>query len=333
LAVAQRSETRGRQVITPRARRIDKVRSRRKGVVDVGKIVETVASFVRPAAIVIAVALLFFGYRALTNSRLFELNSVTVSDASTDLREDIEQAVRRVVGQTRLLSVDLAAIKKKVEEIPRVRTATVARSLPDGIFVRVVERKPSVLALRQSGTVVWLDEEAVEMGEYSDLSDKTGVAQTVPPIVKGFAESNRSSAAIADDRDRVAIYKKIEQDFSEGPAYLWDSIDQIDLAYTKDVNIQVAHSPVVVHVGSSDFRRRFQLAISVLEAAKRADAEALLRLTVRDPEELIEKADIINFIDAARPDRIVVTFATPGAQKAARQESSQKQAPKKRTER
>jgi hypothetical protein len=298
----------------------------------VGKVFETAATVARPAAIVIAIALLFFGYRALAGSKLFELHEVRVSDASADLGDDIEKAVRRAVGETRLLSVDLSVIKKKVEEIPRVRSAMISRSLPDGIFVRVVERKPSVLALRQSGEAVWLDEEAVEMGEYSDLSLKVvGASQQVPPIVKGFAEGSRSAAAIADDRDRVALYKKIEQDFTEGPGYLWDSIDQMDLTYTKDVNLQIAHSPVMVHVGSGDFRKRFQMAVSVLEAAKRADIEALSRLAVRDPQELIEKADMINFIDAARPDRIVVTFATPGAQKAARQEASPMQAPKEVT--
>ena len=39
-------------------------------------------------------------------------------------------------------------------------------------------------------------------------------------------------------------------------------------------------------------------------------------------ERLIKNANNINFIDAARSERIVVSFATPGAQKAVRQDQN-----------
>ena len=335
MAVAQRSEPRVRnQVITPRARRIDQVRSRKKSAVS-SDVLKSAAALAKPIAIVAAIVMLIIAYRAMTGSRLFQLHSVTVRDASEDLRGNIEEVVRRAVGDTRLLSVDLAALKKKVETMPRVRTATVSRVLPDGIFVRVAERKPVVLALRQLGTIVWLDQEAVEMGEYQDLKalavdSSSSDGHSIPPIVKGFAEGTRSPGALADDRERVALYQKIEQEFSEGPSHLWNNIDQIDLSSTKDVNLQLAKSPVTVHVGNSDFRRRFERAIQVLQAIKQGDIESLIRLKVQNIEWLIENRDNINFIDAARPDRIVVNFATPGAQKAARQEASPKQAPKRK---
>ncbi len=301
------------------------MRSRRKSAA-AEDVLKTVATFARPAAIIAAIVLLFVGYKGLTNSRLFELHRVTVSDASPELRGEIEETVRRAVGQTRLMSVDLDALKKKIEVIPRVRSAIVSRMLPDGIFVRVIERKPAVLVRRESGAVVWLDEDAVEMGEYSDL-DIHGASQQIPPIAKGFAEGNRTLGQLADDRERVALYKKIEEEFSAGPSDLWNSIDQIDLTSTKDVNIQVARSPVAVHVGNTDFRERFRKALQVLEAIRQGDMEMLNRLRVQNIEWLIENRDNINFIDAARPDRIVVTFATPGAPKVARQEAGPKQAP------
>ena len=261
MAIAQKSESRVRnQVITPRARRIDQVRSRRKSKVG-AEVLKTAATFVKPAAIVAVLVFLFAGYKAVIGSRLFELHSVTVRGASPELSADIEEAVRRAVGETRLLSVDLTALKKKIEVIPRVRSATVSRALPDGVFVRVIERRPAALVLRQSGAIVWLDEEAVEMGEYQDFKiQKTslipGDEQTFPPIAKGFAEGMRSPAATADDRERIALYKRIEQDFSEGPGDLWNRIDQIDLSSTKDVNLELAKSSVTIHVGSAHFRRR-----------------------------------------------------------------------------
>jgi hypothetical protein len=68
-------------------------------------------------------------------------------------------------------------------------------------------------------------------------------------------------------------------------------------------------------VGDADFRKRLEKALAVLAAATGGDAERLIRLGVSEAERLIENASGIHFIDAARGDRIVVNFATPGAQR------------------
>jgi POTRA domain, FtsQ-type len=334
VAVAQRSEPRVRaQVITPRSsRRVSRPLSRRKGAINIGKFFESAASFAKPAAILLAVVLMVMGYNVLASSRLFELRRVTVSDVGPELRADIEQAVRRAVGQSKLLDVDLATVKQKVEAIPLARSASVARVLPDGIFVRVVERKPAVLVRRESEALVWLDEDGVELGELSTrlASSKAGEAQNIPPIARGFSESNRSQAAIAEDRERIAVYKQIESEFSEGPNPIWGLIDQIDLTFTRDVNMRLAHPPVMVHVGSTDFRKRFERALQILQSIRQGDSELPTRFRVQDIERLIQNKDNINFIDVAGTKSIVVNFATPGADKAVRQENKPNQAPKKK---
>ncbi|HWN98093.1 MAG TPA: FtsQ-type POTRA domain-containing protein [Blastocatellia bacterium] len=289
-------------------------------------------AFAKPAGLLAALVVVIVGYNAMASSRLFQLRRITVSDASAPLRADVEQAVRRVVGQSRLLDVDLAILRQKVEAVPRVRTATVARVLPDGIFVRVAERQPVVLVRRESESLIWLDEDAIEMGDFTtvNLDPATAEAREVPPVAKGFAEGNRTQAAMAEDRERIAVYKQIEREFREGPNSLWNLIDQIDLTFTRDVNLRLAHPPVMVHVGSTDFRKRFEKALQVLHAIKEGDSELPGRFRVQDVERLIQNADNINFIDAARGERIVVNFATPGAQKPVRQEPKPSQAPKKK---
>ncbi|HYV07635.1 MAG TPA: FtsQ-type POTRA domain-containing protein [Blastocatellia bacterium] len=295
------------------------------------KTLRAAMAFAKPAAMLAVLVLAIVGYNVMASSRLFQLRRVTVSDASPALRTDVEQAVRRMVGQNRLLDVDLAALRQKVEAVPRVRSATVARVLPDGIFVRVAEREPVVLVRRASESLIWLDEDAIEMGDFTDvnLDPKTGEAREIPPVAKGFAEGNRTQSAMAEDRERIAVFKLIEREFREGPNPLWNLIDQIDLTFTRDVNLRLAHPPVMVHVGSTDFRKRFEKALQVLRAIKQGDSELPGRFRVQDIERLIQNADNINFIDAARSERIVVNFATPGAQKAARQESRSSQSPKK----
>jgi POTRA domain, FtsQ-type len=331
VAITPKNELRARnQIVSPRApRRLDRSRSRHRRTIDVRKIFRNAAAFARPAALLVGVVLLILGYNALANSRLFLLHRVTISDAEPGLRGDIEQMIRRTVGQTRLMDVDLSALRQKIEAMPRVRGASVARLLPDGIFVRVVQRQPAVLVRRESEALVWLDEDAVEVGEFSDvkalsLNSTPGAAPEIPPIAKGFAEGNRSQGAVAEDRERIAIYKKIEQEFSEGPNPMWSLIDQIDLTFTKDINMRLAHPPVLIHIGSTDFRRRFQKALQVLQAVRQRDAESLSRFRVQDIDRLIQNADNISFIDAASGDRIVVNIATPGAPKAVRQEPKKK---------
>ena len=334
MAVAQRSEPRVRaQVVTPRSsRRAGKTRSRQKGAINIGKFFESAATFVKPAAVLMVIVLMIVGYNVLASSRIFELRNVTVSDASPDLRAEVKQAVLDATTKSKVLDLDLAALKKKVEALPLVRSASVARVLPDGIFVRVVERKPTVLVRRESGALVWLDEDAVETGEFSTrlASAKSGEAQDVPPIVKGFAENNRSQSAVAEDHERVAIYKQIEREFGEGPNPIWNLIDQIDLTFTKDVNLRLAHPSVMIHIGSTDFRKRFERALQILQSIRQGDAELPTRFRVQDVERLIENKDNIQFIDVARPDRIVVNIATPGAEKAVRQEIKPNQPSKKK---
>jgi hypothetical protein len=292
---------------------------------------ENAAAFARPAALLAGLILVVLGYNALAHSRLFLLQRVTISDAEPALRTDIEQMIRRIVGQTRLMEIDLSALRQKVEAIPRVRGASVARVLPDGIFVRVVERQPIVLVRRDSEALVWLDEDAVEIGEFSEVKaspSRSDAAPVIPPIARGFAEGNRSQGALAEDRQRIAIYRQIEQEFSEGPTPIWSLIDQIDLTFTKDINMRLAHPPVQIHIGSTDFRKRFQKALQVLQAVRQRDSEALSRFRIQDIDRLIQNADNISFIDAASGDRIVVNIATPGAQKAVRQDSIPDKSPK-----
>src|SRR5262249_6397805 len=314
------------QVITPRARKVSRARVEKRRVIKPSEVIAAVSSFAKPIALVTGVVLLIVAYNVLASSRAFQLRTVTIVDAAPSVRDDVEQAVRRIVGATGLLEMDLAAVRQKVEGIPRVRSATVARMLPDGVFVRVVERQPIVLVRRESGPregkMVWLDDDAVEIGEFSEVKVDSG--QEIPPIAKGFFEGLRSHAMAAQDRERVAVYKQLQREFTEGGQVLWSMLDQIDLSFTKDVNLHLAHPPVMIHVGSTDFRKRFERALQVLHAIQQGDSELPNKFRVQDVGRLIQNASNISFIDAARSERIVVNFATPGAQRATMQE------PKKR---
>jgi hypothetical protein len=313
MAISQKAEPKTRaQLVTPRstqrpARPKRTSPNNKGGGIQLAAVMEFISSYAKPFAMFCGgVALLLF-YYWFTNTRVFELKGIEVSEASQPVRADIEKIVRATIGQTRLMNVDLAAIRQKIEALTRVREATVARILPDKVHINIVEREPAVLVRRNSGLLVWLDKDAVEIGEFSSRQNDR---QKVPPTATGFAEGNLTSGAISENRDRVAIYKKIEQEFS-GEDSLWDLVDEIDLASPKYVNLQLLNSPVHVVLGNDDFKNRFKVALQVLQSVKERDAEQLSRLRIQDAERLIENAERINFLDASKPSHIVFAFSSP----------------------
>ena len=121
--------------------------------------------------------------------------------------------------------------------------ASVARVLPDGLYIHTVEREPTVLVRRQSQSMVWLDQDAIEVGE---LDIKHG--SDVPPILKGFSEGNRSPAALSEDQERIALFKTIEREFKQADK-LWNLIDEIDLSLPRRVNLRLKSLPVTIVLG------------------------------------------------------------------------------------
>jgi cell division protein FtsQ len=85
----------------------------------------------------------------------FQVGSIRVHGAE---KTDIA-ALRAAIDVARgasMLSLDLPAIRSRVEALPWVRVATVERSLPDTLAVRLAEREPLAL-LQQDGAVRLID--------------------------------------------------------------------------------------------------------------------------------------------------------------------------------
>jgi hypothetical protein len=274
----------------------------------------------------IALLLVIVAYNKITGSDQFQLHHVEVTGVSPQLQFEIEQTVRKTVGSIRLLEIDLAGIRQKIEAIPRVRSAWVMRALPDSIRVDAAERQATVLARRRSGDLAWLDSDAVEIGDVTSVRLPTGI----PPVAKGFSEGPRTQLAMADDKERIAVYKQLEEEFSREPGSIWNLIDEVDLSLPKDVDIHLIRPPVLVHIGGREFRNRAETALKIADAIRRGDAGMLSRLSVRDADSVARNQDQISFIDAARSDGVVLSFAAPDAAKDTRQDSKPRSAPAKK---
>jgi cell division septal protein FtsQ len=86
----------------------------------------------------------YYAYqRALTTPRL-ALQRVVLHQVPTPLIEQVRQKITPYYGEN-LLALDLEQLQLSVEAIPEVRSASVRRTLPDGLVVRVEPRQPRAL--------------------------------------------------------------------------------------------------------------------------------------------------------------------------------------------
>ncbi len=145
----------------------------------------------------------------------------------------------------------LADRKRQLEQIPWVESATVMRLLPDRIHVEIHERVPVGF---------------VRVGSRIALIDLNGVIMEIPsrkprkysfPVITGMSDSEPLSTRTA----HMKLYASLERELDSEGAHYSKDLSEIDLADPEDVKVIVPDpaGAVLVHLGSSDFLRRYKL--------------------------------------------------------------------------
>lgn len=95
------------------------------------------------AALMTALAgLVLVGYGALRASSVFPVDRVVVEGGGDGLGRAVRDRARTAVGSAGLLEVDAAGVERAVAQLPTVRRATVDRSFPSTLVIRVVPERP-----------------------------------------------------------------------------------------------------------------------------------------------------------------------------------------------
>ena len=116
----------------------------------------------------------YFAYQqALTTPRL-ALQRVVLHQVPTPLIEQVREKITPHYGQN-LLALDLEELQSRVESIPEVRSASVRRTLPDGLVVRVEPRQPRALLQVADGTYVIDRDGVVISASETDMRQLTTV--------------------------------------------------------------------------------------------------------------------------------------------------------------
>ena len=237
---------------------------------------------------VIAIILLigFVGYRAAASASFFQVRRIETKGAARASVDEIQTVVRRDVGQTGVWQADLPELSKHLERLPWVRTAVVTRVLPDGIRVRVTEREPKAVVRTSAGRFVWVDDDAVYLGEMSPTDQMPAF------FLRGWNEDD-SATAQAENRERVSKFLELQRDWNTQG--LSERVSEVNLLDLRDVRVQLAgdDSQIEVRLGSQDQSARLSKALTVLDAQ---------RQTARGP--------LISYIDLTQGKRAIVGLIT-----------------------
>ena len=240
----------------------------------------------RIGVIAIIALIAFVGYRAAASATFFQVRTIETRGASRASVEDIKTAVRRDVGESGVWRADLQELSKHLEKLPWVRTAIVTRVLPDGIRVRITEREPKAVVRTSSGRFMWVDDDAVYLGEMAPTDQMPAF------FLRGWNEDD-STAAQTENRERVVKFLELQRDWSaQGIA---ERVSEANLLDLRDVRVQLAgdDSQIEVRLGSQDQSARLSKALTVLDAQ---------RQTARGP--------LISYIDLTQGKRAIVGLVT-----------------------
>jgi cell division protein FtsQ len=245
-----------------------------------------VPTALRIALIAIVCLLVVVVYRAAASASFFQIKKVETKGAMRASVQDIQALVRRDVGETGVWRADLQAISQHLESLPWVRNAIVTRVLPDGIRVRITERQPRAVVRTSSGRFMWVDDDAVYLGEMASTD------QMPPFFLRGWNEEQNRQA---ENRARVAKFLELQKEWeAQG---LSERVSEVNVMDLRDVRVQLAgdDSQIEVRLGSQEQGARLQKALTVLDAQ---------RQTARGP--------LISYIDLSQGKRAVVGLTTGG---------------------
>jgi len=219
-----------------------------------------------PAALKIGLALLiaalvFLGYRAAASASFFRIKNIETRGVTRASNESILATVRRDVSETGVWRADLLTLSGHLEQLPWVRKAVVTRVLPDGIRIRITERQPRLVIRNSAGHFIWVDEDAVELGEMMP-SDQ------VPSFFLRGWDEEASATARAENKDRVQKFLALQKDWEA--LGISERVSEVNLIDTRDVRAQLAgdDSQIEVRLGGDDLGQRLKTALAVLDSER-----------------------------------------------------------------
>ncbi|MBI3894933.1 MAG: FtsQ-type POTRA domain-containing protein [Acidobacteria bacterium] len=143
--------------------------------------------------------------------------------------------------------IPLEERRAEIEQIPWVRSAALARVLPNQLVVFLEERVPVAIA--------WTEEEIVLVDQEGVLLDYPPKTHFTLPVVRGLSEQESSEVRRVKMQLFIALKKDLDR---EGDPWR-EAISEVDLSDPRDARVVVADSAgaILLHLGHEHFLDRY----------------------------------------------------------------------------
>jgi cell division protein FtsQ len=199
-----------------------------------------------------------YGYaRHSWRFRIDSSDNVEITGVQNAPRDHVLKVAGDGIGKN-IFYVSLDDLKRQLERIPWVESATVMRLLPNRIAVHITERTP--VAFVQIGS---------QIGSKISLIDSNGVVMGLPasrqtkysfPVVRGIAETEPLSSRAAAIKIYNRMTRELDSGGEDGPRYT-RQLSEVDLSDPEDVKVVAneGSGTLVIHLGAQDFLERYKL--------------------------------------------------------------------------
>lgn len=219
------------------------------------------------------------GFYWLLTSPRFAISGVEVRGRGW-LSDAEARALAGIEPGENLFRLDTEAVARRLERLPRIRSAQVIRSLPNRVTVLIEERQPFTLAVL-AGRLYWLDEEGVVLGP-EPLAVAPGL-----PVITGLGREtpvDGPSVEAAKPRAALALVRAILRTASPLAAQL----SEIDVGRADQGPVLYTVDGIEVTLGDERWEERLGRLEGVL-AQLRAQGEPIGSIDLRFRDQVVLK--------------------------------------------
>jgi cell division protein FtsQ len=183
--------------------------------------------------------------------RVESSDNIEVTGMQNVTKAQIMEVMGADIGRN-IFFIPLAQQKAQLEQIPWVESASVMRFVPNRLKVEIQERTPVAFA---------------RVGPRMSLIDAGGTLMELTPkhrysfpVILGM----NPGEPLSTRAPRMKAYAEMVRDLDSGGARYSQDLSEVDLTDLEDVKVRVNDpaGDVLVHLGSSDYLRRYKIYVS-----------------------------------------------------------------------
>src|SRR5271154_2771028 len=190
--------------------------------------------------------------------RVESSDNIEVAGMQNVTKAQIMEVMGADIGRN-IFFIPLAQQKAQLEQIPWVESASVMRFVPNRLSVEIHERTPVAFA-RVGPRMLLID----AGGTLMELSAKHRYSF---PVILGM----NPGEPLSTRAPRMKAYEEMVRDLDSGGARYSQDLSEVDLSDLEDVKVRVNDpaGDVLVHLGSSDYLRRYKIYVSHAQGWRR----------------------------------------------------------------